>query len=31
MSGFGSDVNEDDLFQSEDPAIPSTSSSVTNA
>ena len=29
--GFGSDVNEDDLFESEDPAIPSTSNSVTNA
>ena len=29
--GFGSDVNEDDFFESEDPAIPSTSNSVTNA
>ena len=29
--GLGSDVNEDDLFESEDPAISSTSNSVTNA
>lgn len=29
--GFGSYVNEDDLFKREDPAIPRTSSSVTNA
>ena len=29
--GLGSDVNENDLFKSEDPAIPSNSSSVTNA
>ena len=29
--GFCSDVNEVGLFKSEDPAIPSTSSSVTNA
>lgn len=31
LNGFGCDDIEDDLFESKDPAIPSTSNFVTNA